>query len=279
MSKEIIHRMINHYSNVTKSVYLGIDKHTIQIFYESDRGKEAYGTAILIKHKKHHFILSAAHVFEMDEIQNLYFEIEIQKNGNTAFKKIGEYILLASQKVNEKRKNDKVDIAVLKLLAEDDIKLLESNFKFYNFEEADKEHSPIPDIPYYIVFGYPGKYTKFKNKYRKENKRKVFVFNSQTKEFPNCEKFGFDTELNIFIDYPKKLQKEGNNQLIKPPNPRGISGCGLWRITDSINIQSKNWHYNLVGIMIEVHNERILVGTKLKYIEAIVKYLNNEKST
>jgi len=277
MSKEIIKKVVNHYWTVTKSIYPDIDKHTIQIFYDTKKGKEAYGSAILVKYQGHHFILSAAHVFEMDEISNLYFEIENQENGSTSFKKLGKYILLTSQKVNGKRQNDKVDIAVLKLLAKEDIKSLELNFKFYDFIEADKGHSPIPNIPYYIVLGYPGRNTKMKNKYRKENERRVFVFNSRTKDLQNCEKHGFSSESNIFIDYPKKIEKEGNNQLLKPPNPRGISGCGLWRISDSVNIQSKKWHFELVGIMIEVHEERILVGTNLKYIEAIVKYLNKEK--
>ena len=278
MSNELNKRIANHYWTITNSIYLEIDKHTIQIFYDTDEGKESYGTAILAKYQNHHFILSAAHVLEMDDLPKLYFENGKKPNGETSFQTIGEYALMASQKIENKRRNDKIDLAVLKLLSIEDIKQFETSFKFFDFEAADKEHSPIPNIPFYIVFGYPGTYTKFKNKYRKENERKTFVLNSIIKDFNNCEKYGYDSNHNIFIDYPKRIQKEGKSQLLKPPNPRGISGGGLWRITDSVSIETRKWNYELVGIMIEVHKERILVASKLKQIDEIIMYLNNGKS-
>lgn len=278
MSNDNIKRIVNHYREITKSISSEIVKHTVQIFHNTEEGKEAYGTAILVKYKNHHFILSAAHILEMDDMPELYFEIGKIPNGVTSFKTIGKYALITSRKIENNRGNDKVDIAVMKLLSAEDIKLFESSFNFFDFEAADKKHLPIPEIPYYIAFGYPGTYTKMKNKYRKESEHKVFVFNSRIKELKNCEKYGYDSNINIFIDYPKKIQMEGNNQLLKPPNPRGISGSGLWRITDSVNIETKNWNYELVGIMIEIHEERVLVGTKLIQIDAIIRYLNNEKS-
>lgn len=269
--------MVNHYRDVTKSIYLEIDKHTIQIFCDGKKGIKADSSAILVKYLEHYLIISAAHVFEMDDMPNLYFEIEKHEDGKTTFKKIGKYALLASQKVNRKRKDDKLDIAVLKLLGDEDIDLLKSNFVFYNFKDADINHKPIPQIPYYIVFGYPGSYTKMQNKYRKESERKVFVFNSRTIDFKNSEKYGYSSS-NIFIDYPKQIQKDDNERLMTPPNPEGISGSGLWQITDSVNLNSKNWHYKLVGVMIELHENRILVGTKLVQIDAVIRYLNMEKS-
>lgn len=277
MNNEEIKKMVNHYWNITKSIYLSIDKHTIQIFYDTGNGIEPFGTAILAQYKNHHFIISAAHVLELDEISNLYFEVNISVGGETEFRKIGKYILLTSQKISGNRANDKLDIAVMKLLGSEDIKSLKINFEFYNFEESDREHIPLQNIPYYIVYGYPGTYTKL-NKYNKKNERKVFAFNSRIKEFHKCEKYGYEPNMNIFIDYPKRLEREHSSQLVKPPNPRGISGCGLWCITDSVNIKSKKWHYKLVGIMIEVYGERILVGTNLKHIDAIIKFINNEKS-
>ncbi len=278
MSNEITKRMANHYWTITNSIYLEIDKHTIQVLYDTGEEKESCGTAILAKYQNHHFILSAAHVLEMDDLSKLYFENGIEPNGKTSFQTIGKYALLASQKIKNKRINDKVDIAVMELLSVEDITQFETRFKFFDFEAADKEHIPIHNIPYYIVFGYPGTFTKYKTKYRKENERKAFVLNSRIKEFENCEKYGYNISNNVFIDYPKRIQKEGSNKLLKPPNPKGISGSGLWRITDSVNIETKKWNYELVGIMIEVHQERILVATKLKQIDEIIRYINNEKS-
>lgn len=267
--------MARHYLNVTKSIIPMIDKHTIQIFYKTDNDIIPFGTGILVTYKNHFFIISAAHVLEIDHINNLLFEISGNEAGQTCFKGIGKYAVLTSQKVEDKRDNDKLDIAIMKLLGKEDIEKLREHFDFYEYSEADFNHNPIEGIPYYVVFGYPATQTKI-NRHKRNKYRKAFVFNSRTRDFPNCEEENYSIDDNIFIDFPKKLQNGESGELFIPPNPRGISGCGLWCITDSVNLQSRNWHYKLVGIMIEHHEQGLLVATKLNQIDAIIRFINQE---
>ena len=261
--------------NVTKSIMPMIDRHTIQIFNKTDRAVEPFGTGILVTYKNHFFIVSAAHVLELDNIKNLFFELSGNDRGQTSFKGIGKYAILTSQKIEGNRDNDKLDIAVMKLLGKDDIKSLQENFEFYDYEEAETNHQPIEDIPYYVVFGYPASQTKV-NRHKKNKYRKAFVYNSRTKINSKCEEEGYSLQNNLFIDFPKRLQNGDSGELFIPPNPRGISGCGLWCITDSVNLQTRYWHYQLVGIMIEHHEKDLLIGTKLNQVDAIIKFVNQE---
>lgn len=267
-------KIINHYRRWTESVLHKIDKYTIQLIVDDGNKKKPLASVILIQFEDEFFIVSAAHVIEYTDMNKIYFECGGNKNNESIFQVITEFEMISTQKVINSREEDKVDIAILRILDESILDNLKVNFSFYAFTYADINHEARIPFPSYIVFGYPTSYFNINNRF-KEPERKVLILSTHIVEWKNHEKHGFSEDKHLFTLYPKKMIVGKNAYL--PPLPNGNSGSGLWCFTNSFTIDDREPHFTLVGIMIEVFQKRTLIASKLVTINSILIELSKSK--
>lgn len=242
-----------------------VQNYTIQIFEKQNELIELLGTGILIKVKQRHFLLSAAHVLEIEKLKNIRIPLSLKEIGG-----LGKIKMLSASKDHVRsRDDDKIDLSIVELEKQIWSKL-KATFKFLDVKDIELEHKIERDSLKYLVFGYPGIDT-FHNELTSRIESKAFAYLTGVAKFEGYEKYGCDAINHIFLAYPKKLQKVTKaNKHEKPPEPYGISGCGLWKLTET---EKSKFEISLVGIMIEFQNRhgRVLIASRLNRLKLLLE--------
>lgn len=261
--------MTNHWANAAQKLGASINGHTIPIFRRKDGEPVAHGTGILLTVDGEFYLLSAAHVLEPQYIDEI-----VIPTGSDTWRKIGTHARVSSSiPVGKTREDDMIDVAVVKFgqtLTLDEIK---SYHHFLDIDKIDFDHSPDRGMPKYVIFGYPEKGFKFEQEINTIDMN-VFVYSTRISEFDKFGKYNCNEQEHIFVDYPKRLRfVSNNNQLKKSQLPNGLSGCGLWYIDEEFVKPDQEINYKLVAIMFmyKFKYHRVLIGTKMKYIKAILQ--------
>ena len=246
-----------------------INNHTIPIFRSINGELKAHGTGVLILYEDKHFLISAAHVLE-DKFIN---EIVIQTSDNS-LRELGPHQkVITSLHETTNRDDDKIDVGVIIFLDSETLNDLKDNYDFLNYQKTVPNHIPNKDDFNYIILGYPEVKTKV-DPLNKEIESQIFIFFTKISEFIFFEKYGCNKEDHIFIDFPKKLEKlNEENKIEKIYRPEGISGCGLWYLSQDTSTGLKKIDYSLIGIMIEyrIKYARVMIGVKFKFIDDIIR--------
>lgn len=246
--------LLSHLEELSGKVYL---KHVLPICCDGVRGEpEVYGTALLVSSNDKAFLVSAAHVFDpLKEEKGLYFYSE----RGTKRKLTGE-LLLSKPPENQQRKQDQLDIGVLRLDG-DELPQFPSVEKFALPINALLPGALPRETKQYFVMGFPA------TKSKAHLIEKTFGLNpygNLSGSIPDTDyqKHGLDPQTHIVMPFNKRsvLSKQGRGQF---PNPNGMSGSPVWLVYDGAgpNDSSRN---HVVGILIEYRaQDRILVATDI----------------
>jgi hypothetical protein len=266
-------KMIESWNRRTQALTPELSKYTLPLF-KSIGGESTYlGSAVLFKFENGYYLLSASHVLETKDIDNILVpttEISMRK-----FPTIG--IVSTPIPKSGKREDDKIDIAVLKLYNPTFIEELKSYKQFLDFSKIEFDEPISFGLPNQIVCGFPDHRMKF-DPIKKGWKASLFVFLFRISSFNKYEKYNCNKETHIFLEYPKYLQQESSNDpLVISKNPHGISGCGVWQIEKSNSINEDSLEYKLIGIIIEFQSKyhRVLIASRLKPIKEFLKSFKN----
>jgi hypothetical protein len=172
---------------------------------------------------------------------------------------------------HDKRLNDKIDIAVIKLKKES-ITILEKKYDFIEFSEVGINYS-IKDSLEYLSVGYPATYSKC-NRFKSIFKSKPFYYLTKTAKRDIYEQLECNQSYNIITHYDKKnVVSLKSNVVNMGPDPYGISGSGLW----ATSVIEKNSVFyidkKLVGIMTEwpLKNRKYWIGTRIDVVTEIIR--------
>ena len=218
---------------------------------------KSHASGVLIHFGGQYYLLTAAHVVDGIDIEHIC----IPKYGT------GTFIILGGEwhRVDPTvaREEDKIDLAFLHL---DDVTVSSFREEGYDFLEETLiglKHK-LKDYSCYLIIGFPASKSKY-NKYKNTISEQRLVYVTKTISPSDWPKELYYKNRNICLVRREKAVNQQTDQECQLPDPRGISGGGLWFLDDL------HGSYKLVGIMIE-YTKTIYVATKIDlFIKAIAE--------
>ena len=162
--------------------------------------------------------------------------------------------------------NDKIDVGVYHL-DKFFLEKLGANFSFYDLKSFDFDYDDTKGDDYLVV-GYPITRAKVR-----PDKNKIllrpFLFKTNLSTDTNLYiRTNTRPDANFLLNYQRKKIKDLiPNNIVKGPEPNGLSGCGVWKIVNPLAHEVESIMYHPMGIIIEYYKEHhILIGTRLRVI-------------
>jgi hypothetical protein len=247
---------------------------TVPIFISNDKQIEILGSGVLFKIASHHFLISAAHVFDKVKVasdaEGWYISLGTgaSPNSDRPFVDLKKTYVLLSAKTGFGREDDPLDVAVAKL-PDDIVEVLLRHRRFLNQSELDP-HDPQSPMSRYALFGYPTISGTMKRDER------MFLYTPFLLGTQICTRDRGelhpppDPNATILLDFSTvACATIEDGKPGTPPDPRGISGCGIWRIIDgpqSVN-RWKPDHVKLVGIETGYREDKLYIrGTRINVV-------------
>lgn len=211
-----------------------------------------------------YFLFTAAHVSE--DLQN---EIVIGIEKKLTVILGGEWTFNGLDK-NHKRKDDKIDIAILKLDNES-VEHIKKQYSFINQNQLGINHE-IKNLPYYTAIGFPASQNRF-NRFKGELKSTPFIYNTVPADGQkyldlNCKEYE-----NLILVYEKKRVVDNKTKKkITGPDPYGISGGGVWFVPSQLRSEVDIIDKKLVSILTEwVGKKNIWISTRIDLFTEIIR--------
>ncbi|MDW9381939.1 hypothetical protein [Chryseobacterium sp. JV558] len=225
---------------------------------------EPHATGVLVKIDDCHFLFTAAHVSE--DLQN---EIVIGIEEKLTVKLGGEWTFNNLDK-NQKRKDDKIDIAILKL-DDESVDYIKRQYSFINQNQLGINHE-IKNLPYYTAIGFPASKNRF-NKYKGELKSSPFIYNTVPADEKKYKDLNCKEYENLILTYEKKRVIDNQTKRkITGPDPYGISGGGVWFVPTQLVNETDIVDKKLVSILTEWSSEKnIWISTRIDLFTEVIR--------
>ena len=247
-----------------------LDTHTIPIFHKKDESIKLRGTGVLIEFESEYFLVSAAHVLEMD----ISDQILIQSSEET-LQPLNKFAKLSSH-INElaDRKYDKIDLAVIKFFSSELLDQLRLSKQFLSANLITENHQDNEGLVNYMIFGYPEYGISIKSQIGfTAIDSEIMVLPTRLSGFKDFEKYGCNSNDHLFVEHFKNATLNNGKKSLKNVEPNGVSGCGLWYIDSNYFLENRAIKYYLVGITIEYQKKyhRVLIATKMHFVLKLLK--------
>lgn len=247
-----------------------ISKVTMPLFAHLNDRAEICATGVLLKIGQKHFILTAAHVFDKWKTTPIPLNITDGVPGNLLFG-IGEVTLRRSPTAQPQKmlRDDPYDTCVCDISQATADRIAAGNrFRFLELSEIDpwdkQDHRS-----WYMVFGFPGELNKTDPMPKVLGSNAAayatLLYLGERGSIPWKEA---DRGVGILMDYGPNTTRDDSGQIVKSPNPRGMSGGGMWRLveygTDINDWSTKS--VKLIGIQSAVcEPQHVLRGTRIEH--------------
>lgn len=247
-----------------------VNHHTIPIFINKDGELKLHGTGILIKHENQYFLVSAAHVLEINNSNDI-----VLGSSATNGLPLNKYAKFTPHiKEIKDREKDKIDLAVVMLFESELLEQLKENYQFIPSQAIIEDHIDSENLPNYLVFGYPEFGIEIKSSQNGlEIDSTSMVMPTKVSPFMKFEKYDCNSNDHIFVEYFKNMTIADGTKSLNKIKPHCISGCGLWYIDMDLIQKANKIRYALIGVIIEcqLKYHRILIATKMKHVMSLIK--------
>jgi len=228
---------------------------TPQIFILNEGSCDPWGSGVLINLDGNSpNLITAEHVIREERTnRNLLSNLRIKIGEN--FAAIGSSAFVYSAASFSKD----IDMASIPLNSDLVDRLIEDNRIFLDSNFVDFNHTVHPGLPY-LSTGHPGGL-------RQKNKPFVLMTSGSKPEKWKKAAKNVDPTIHHLVDYRQSKMQYFNQQMsTQGPDPRGISGSGLWFMEHP----SKDLPPRLIGIMTN-HFKKInaIRGTRINILSAI----------
>jgi hypothetical protein len=241
----------------------GCDSATMPFYTMQNNKGIQCGSGVLLQVGEKHFIVTAAHTFDILTKADLGVGIT---NGviNDKLIELNNITVRTSQTTDPiDREDDPFDIAVLELPGDVGVEVSRGK-RFLHLNELDPFDRQDPRS-WYMVFGYPTAWNPSDDEGKRVHSTacslNTFLYCGERGKLPReCP------VTEILMDFKKEHcipDKEGDPD---PPNPNGMSGCGIWRLAHA-GIETTRWKpgdARLVGIEHTWNKDfHVLRGTRI----------------
>lgn len=225
---------------------------------------EPHATGVFIKICETHFLFTAAHVAE-----KLQDQISVGIDPNTALTLGGEWTI-NELKDSQKREEDKIDIAILKL-DQESIDKVKKQYSFLDENQLGINHK-LMELPYYTAIGFPASQNKH-NKHKNQLNSKPLIYNTIPAENKMYVVMDCNISSNIIVKYSKKnMINNETNMKVTGPDPHGMSGGGLWFVQTQLLNESENVDKKLVSILTEWSSKKnIWISTRIDVFTEVIR--------
>jgi hypothetical protein len=213
-------------------------------------------SSLLLRRNERYFLVTAAHVFKKHEFDTLGLF-----HSNDLYYLSGHVRLSSPEKIDD----DRIDLAIVEL-PQSFASTLPNVFKFFELRNlyVDERRAAGDSV---VVVGSP--LTRFRlNLGHKKVINEPFIFRTTLCEDSVYSKARFDPNTNLLLHYRRRRVQNSNTRKYEMgPDPHGLSGCGVWRITNIIS-----GVYFPVGILTEWSNNfSALIGTRMNVVMEILR--------
>lgn len=243
-------------------------------FYARQDGKYILlGSGVLVAIGQKHLGITAAHV--LDDIgrclkYSLPVLIPPGKFGQPLIRLTKFDTFRSTLPPSGERKDDYVDIGIIDF-PDDLILKLKKTRRFLNISEIDLWGRIGPESRY-LIFGYPKAGSETDDEKRSVSYEAMpyatIPYSVETVELP-C----FQKDIEIVVAFKPETSSDQDGEPSGTLEPKGISGCGIWRLIEDV-ADCERWQpdmLKLVGIEHTWHKPaQVLRGTQIRVvIEAI----------
>ena len=233
-----------------------IHNHTIQLLEKGGKyGHKPYGTGVLVFIDGKCIIITAAHVTKDSDNTQLYV------NSLRGIIPIVGYF-----RETDLDKDKTTDLAYI-ILHDDTAAILVPTYDFLPMSRIVHSHKPIISNQYLVV-GYPEKNIRADSTQKTVySGSSIFLLTmSKNKAY---EYYGYDVNKDYVLDFAGRgIDLETDKKSGKIDDPNGMSGCGLWLLTEKPDSDTFELHYHLIGIMTEFRKGKyhVLIGNRIEIV-------------
>jgi hypothetical protein len=236
---------------------------TVPFFAEQGDKVVQFGTGVLLEIASTRFLLTSAHVIDVAVRHGLPTFVTSGKRGDALIPLDDLRLIFTPMPESGDRKDDAFDICVAQLPKELADRLLPER-RFVHLAELDP-HDEQKRGSWYYTFGYPHVLSKVDERNRTVGRSPLcygtVIYDGARGPLPD-----FNPVFDIALDYSPNGSTDEMGNPVTLPNPRGISGCGMWRLATA-GTHAKLWkpeHMKLVGIQHTWDKElHLLRGTRI----------------
>jgi hypothetical protein len=238
---------------------------TIPLYTEQWGKTILFGTGILLQIAAKHFIVSAGHNFDARRMCDLPLWVTDGVLGNRLLP-VGQ-VLIRSAATNDPyyRNDEPFDLAVCELSSEVAERIAVSK-RFLRLLDVDPWDKQEPRS-WYMVYGFPTSLSPADEGSRSINSNAFAIAT-----FLYCDERGvldnYDRAVSIALDFdPTNIRDDAGREAV-PPEPNGMSGCGIWRLVEA-GTDTRMWTPEKVKLVAIDHSvrrrTRVLIGARIRY--------------
>lgn len=254
---EISLNIASHIQDALAEIHPAVSKFTFPLFAADTRGiPDLYASSVLVTVDGYVVLLTAAHAVH-----------EITRTGSDVY--LGGKTITPIKTMFVRTSEDGQDeFDVAATIIPDEFLQAEA---MQALPQSMFSQQPISSPPHIrCIHGYP----VTKNKTSKRANRNTNVFTKYGLTYAGASNdvvndyalYGKHESKHIALRYQRNSRNE-IGELITPPNPKGISGGGLWSIPNSFNPQT----LSLDGIAIEFRDKSLVFATRIDHVVAFVR--------
>ncbi len=170
-----------------------------------------------------------------------------------------------------KREEDRIDVGLVKLSASAREQL--TDIAALAVSDLDANETTVHRTPlrtHYLVMGFPASKA---NTSRSGHSvaTKTFILTATPTAREIYKKLSFAEETHIIVDFDKNRAMSTEGQYVAP-DPKGVSGGGIWTLGESFDIAAQHLKLIAIGIEWPRKKAKVLVGTRVPlFFEALRK--------
>ncbi len=230
------------------------------------RGKfRLVGSSVMVQVDQDTFLFTAAHVLDEGAHTPLFIG---DTSGLVGLDGEQTTTILPS---SGKREEDKIDVGLVKLSASAREQL--TDIAALAVSELDANETTVHTTPlrtHYLVMGFPAsKANPFHSGHSVAAGTFIYTATPAAREI--YKKLSFAEETHVIVDFDKNRTMNMRGQLVAP-DPKGVSGGGIWTLGESFDITAQHLKLIAIGIEWPRKQAKVLVGTRVPlFFEALRK--------
>jgi hypothetical protein len=243
---------------------------TVVLYGATDRGLPyVLGTGVPLRCGGRHFVVTAAHVFDEIKKQEAAVYLRPGSDGGPLTPIDPLRIIRSEMPASGVRMADQIDLCLIEL-PDEIVSSPGARITYAELEDIDPYDDASPGS-YYFLHGFPRENLRI-NRCRRTVSCKSLPYGTITYDGSRGEYSQLE-DVHLDLDFHPRKAADQTGRRIRLPDPRGISGCGIWRLSRA-GVRIADWtinHVKLVAIEHRYNDDlHVLRGTQIKYVNTII---------